>query len=165
MKVSITFISFLKGFQWQSCTGKENGNEGWCDHTTLEQVLLEEIPSLKRKLKYLLNVMMFGMPAVFFIFSSVFFAFGIVLMQKWSKSVSFTVQNVNSIPHSKQSADLQIMFSVLELERAPFFFPSKSIEDDHKNMARLCEDIEQASFESSSCTDRCLFSNPLKICP
>ena len=76
------FYFIFKGFQSQSCTGKENGNEGWCDHTTLEQVLLEEIPSLKRKLKYLLNVMMFGMPAVFFIFSSVFFAFGIVLMQK-----------------------------------------------------------------------------------
>ena len=68
--------------------------------------------------------------------------------------------NVCSIPHSKQSAVSQIMYSVLELERAPFFFTAKSIEDDHKNMARLCEDTEQASFQDSSNTDRFIFSNP-----
>jgi len=60
--------------------GKQS--EGWLDNLTLEQVLLEQIPSLQRKIRYLLNVMMFGMPTVFFIFTSVFFTFGVLLMQK-----------------------------------------------------------------------------------
>ena len=63
--------------------GKEtDSNDAWSEKFVLDNIVLVEIPKLKTKIRHILNIMMYGMPILFIVFSTMFFIFGAVLMQK-----------------------------------------------------------------------------------